>query len=501
MTVAASARTVVLRETRLPAVFYFPREDVRMTLLEPSPYRSHCPIRGNASYWTLVVGARREENIAWSYEDPLPEALPIKGYLAFYAERLDALRDGGSPVAPRSRRDDAAYANPLLGWLLHEAPDFASAGDLTGALAACMIGAGIPLWRMSIVLRTLHPEVLGITYRWWRKTWAVETFRAPYRTLDSPEFRNSPFLPIFQGAGGIRRRLDARDPVLDFGILKNLHAEGGTDYVAMPMRFSDGTINAVTLSSDRPGGFGTSDLGHVYEILGVLGRLYEAHAMRLTAVDLLDTYLGRHAGERVLRGAIKRGDGEDITAVIWFCDLRESTTLARAADRREFLATLNEFFDCMAGTVIKHGGQVLRFIGDAALAIFPVGAGGMTLAEAQERSLTAALEAAQGVEAVNETRVHAGRPAIRFGVALHVGEVTYGNIGTPSRLEFTVIGDAANLAARIEGLCKELERPILASADFASALPQRFVPLGRHRLKGIEEPQEIFAPRAVSAAR
>ena len=494
---ADSSRCVVLRETRLPPVFYFPRQDVRMDLLRASPHRSYCPIRGNASYWGAELDSRREENIAWSYDDPLPEALRIKGHLAFYAERLDALRDGERSVTPEAATETGAYANPLLGWLLGEAPGYSSPGDLTGALAARMIAAGIPLWRMTVLVRTLHPELVGTSYRWWRKTWAVEETRAPHSVLVSPEYLNSPMRAIFEGAGGIRRRLDGANPVLDFGILKDLHAEGGTDYVAMPLLFSDGAVNVLTLSSDRRAGFSTSDLGHVYEILGVLARLYEMHAMRRTAVDLLDTYLGRHAGERVLQGTIRRGDGEDISAVIWFCDLRESTPLARSMSRQQFLDTLNEYFDCMAGAVLKHGGQVLRYIGDAALAIFPVSApvGGVTAEQAREQALAAAGEAAAGIETINHARARDGRPPIRYGIGLHVGEVTYGNIGTASRLEFTVIGEAANMAARVESLCKELDHAILVSAEFARAAPERFASLGRHRLKGIDEPQELFTLR------
>jgi len=196
-TLADSTRTMVLRETRLPPVFYFPRQDVRMDLLRQSAHRSYCPIRGNATYWSAEVNGAREENIAWSYEEPLPEALPIRGHLAFYVQRLDALLDGGAPAAPRDPALHAAYANPLLGWLLNEAPGFTSPGDLTGALGARMVAAGIPLWRMTVLVRTLHPELVGTSYRWWRKTWAVEETRAPYSVLESPGFRNSPFLPIF----------------------------------------------------------------------------------------------------------------------------------------------------------------------------------------------------------------------------------------------------------------------------------------------------------------
>lgn len=500
---ADSSRCVVLRETRLPPVFYFPRQDVRMDLLRASAHRSYCPIRGNASYWSAELDGRREENIAWSYDDPLPEALRIKGYLAFYTERLDALRDGDRIVTPEVAAEAGTYANPLLGWLLVEAPGYSSPGDLTGALAARMIAAGIPLWRMTVLMRTLHPELVGTSYRWWRKTWAVEETRAPHSVLVSPEYLNSPMRAIFEGAGGIRRRLDGADPVLDFGILKDLHAEGGTDYVALPLLFSDGTVNVLTLSSDRRGGFSTSDLGYVYEILGVLGRLYEMHAMRRTAVDLLDTYLGRHAGERVLQGTIRRGDGEDINAVIWFCDLRESTPLARSMSRQQFLDTLNQYFDCMAGAVLKHGGHVLRYIGDAALAIFPMSGkgegGGVTAEQARGQALAAAREAAAGIETINRARARAGRPLIRYGIGLHVGEVTYGNIGTASRLEFTVIGEAANMAARVESLCRELDRPILVSAEFARSAPEGFASLGRHRLKGIDEPQELFTLRPDAA--
>ena len=284
--------------------------------------------------------------------------------------------------------------------------------------------------------------------------------------------------------------------MLDFGILKELQAEGGTDYVAMPIMFSDGTINVVTLSSDRPGGFGTGDLGHVYEILAVLGSLYEALAMRRTASDLLETYLGQHAGARVLKGTVKRGDGENILAVIWFCDLRESTPLARQMSRQQFLDLLNEYFDCMAGSVLRHGGQVLRFIGDAALAIFPIaGDGGDRAAdEARDRALVAGRDAAEGIASVNEARRRDGKPEIRFGIGLHVGEVTYGNIGTPSRLEFTVIGEAANYAARVEAQCKDLGEPIVVSAEFARSGAGRFRSLGRHTMKGVEELQELFAP-------
>jgi len=240
------------------------------------------------------------------------------------------------------------------------------------------------------------------------------------------------------------------------------------------------------------------------------------------AASLLDIYLGPHAGERVLNGLIRRGDREDIRAVIWFCDLRGSTPLAQAMSRDEFLACLNEFcdlrgstplaqamsrdeflaclnefFDCVAGAVLDHGGQILRFIGDAALAIFPIEdePDDTGLQASCTRAIAAAREASARMKSYNARRVKESKQELGYGIGLHVGEVSYGNIGTGNRLEFTVIGEAANLAARIESLSKSLGEPVLLSAAFAACNPDDVVSLGEHPLKGIDAPQEIFALR------
>ena len=304
-------------------------------------------------------------------------------------------------------------------------------------------------------------------------------------------------MPIFEGAGGIRRRLDTKEPLFDFEILSKLHAEGATDYVAMPLQFSDGQINALDISSNQPGGFTTANLGHIYEVLAVLGRIYEVHALQHKAASLLDTYLGPHAGERVLNGRIRRGDSRDIRAVIWFCDLRGSTALAQSMSRHEFLACLNEYFDCVAGPVLDQGGQILRFIGDAALAMFPIedGSNDASLETACENAIAAAREASTRMKAYNARRLQESEPELEYGIGLHVGEVSYGNIGTGDRLEFTVIGEAANLAARIESLCKLLRRPVLLSAEFAGCQSDHAVSVGIHALRGIDAPVKVYALR------
>jgi adenylate cyclase len=494
ITLADSNKAILLQETRIAPVCYFPREDVRMDLFERSDFVTYCPFRGNATHYSLRVGDIAADNILWSYQDPVKDSAAIKDYVAFYADQVEILYPGGPSTQPQDQ-SLPAYENPLLNWVLQEAPAIVSSRELTAAFARQLRSARIPLWRLGVVIPILHPQVVAFSHHWHSVTGELEQQELDFETLQSPGYLNSPLVPIFEGVGGIRRRLDIKEPLLDFDILRKYHAEGATDYVVMPMHFSDGQINALFMVSNQPGGFTTADLGHIYEILAVLGRIYEVHSLQHKAASLLDTYLGPHAGERVLNGLIRRGDGQDIRAVIWFCDLRGSTPLAQTMSREEFLACLNDFFDCVAGSVLDHGGQILRFIGDAALAIFPIedepdDAG---LQASCERAIAAAREASSRMKSYNARRVNESAQELGYGIGLHVGDVTYGNIGTGNRLEFTVIGEAANLAARIESLCKLLDRTVLLSADFAACGPDQVVSLGEHQLQGIEEPCEIFA--------
>jgi len=386
-------------------------------------------------------------------------------------------------------------------WLLADGAKIPTVKELIEQLSARLIDEGFPIFRLLILIRTLHPQVIGIRYEWRRDRGTVTEQLPPHDILRNSQYLDSPMSAIFDGdVRIIRRRLDIPDPRLDYPILRELLAEGATDYVAMPLTFTDGKVNAVTIASDRQGGFLDEQLNQIYDMLPVLSLLLENHSNRRTARTLLETYLGKHTGNMVLDGMVKRGDGESIHAVIWFCDLRDSTPLAETLSLDSFLGILNDFFDCMAGAVLDHGGEVLRFIGDAALAIFPIGGTSKLLEEACtpsegacKRALDAARNARQRIDALNKRRQEAGDPPIRYGLALHVGDVMYGNIGVPQRLEFTVIGRAANEAARLEGMCKELGEPILISSAFPRCFPGEMRSLGTHSLKGVSEPQEIFA--------
>lgn len=483
---ADSRRAIVLYETRQPPAYYFPREDVRTGLLEKTDQVTHCPFRGNATYWTIRSGDVVVENAAWSYEEPYEDGKPIRGHISFYPERVSAIYDGDEEI-PQLAHGESMHANTLAGWLLGEAWRIDSPERLVDALGRRLRESGVPVSRMTVIIPTLHPQVFATVFVW-RDDAGAKTVYEPHDILQQPRFAASPFAPILRGAGGVRRRLESPEAKLDFPVVKELQAEGATDYVAMPFRFADGQLNVISMTSFTKGGFSTAHLGEIYEVLPVLGRLFEVFAQRRTAVTLLETYLGRRTGARVLDGLVKHGDGEHIRAVVWFSDLRDSTALSHAMGREAYLAYLNEYFNCMAGAILEKGGEVLRFIGDAALAIFPIGDGGAE--DACRDALAAARAAGERIAANNA--LHPARAPIRYGIGLHLGEVTYGNIGVPARLEFTVIGSAANAAARVESQCKTLGRNVVVSSAFADACREPLVSLGRHTLKDVEGEQELF---------
>jgi class 3 adenylate cyclase/uncharacterized protein (DUF427 family) len=484
--VADSTRALILHETRRPPSYYFPREDVQTALLQQTAQVTHCPFRGNATYWTVRAGDAVAENAAWSYEEPYPEGMPVKGRVSFDPERVSAIYDGDDEIPQLARGVASAHANTLAGWLLAQGWQAQSPEELVERFCQCLRSRGVPIERMTVIIPTLHPQVFASVFVW-RSDSGVRTVYEPHDILAQPKFQASPIAPILRGAGGVRRRLEDPQCKLDYPVVRDLHAEGATDYVAMPFRFADGQLNVMSMTSFEKGGFSTAHLGEIYEVLPVLGRLFEVYAQRRTAVTLLETFLGRRTGGRVLDGLVKQGDGEHIDAVVWFSDLRDSTALSQAMRREDYLAYLNSYFRCLAGAVLKKDGEVLRFIGDAALAIFPIGSDARG---ACRQALAAARLAAERIAADNAA--NPARAPIRYGIGLHVGDVTYGNIGVRERLEFTVIGAAANTAARVESMCKTLGRPIVISRAFAQAYGGPLQSLGRHKVKDVEGEQELF---------
>jgi adenylate cyclase len=384
--------------------------------------------------------------------------------------------------------DQALNIQPVVDWLIEGARPSRLPRDVLLDTCRRTVAAGLPLYRVGVFVRTLHPNLLGRAFVWKADKGAVEMTESGHDLLESEAFLKSPIRTVFADHVEVRRRLaDATCP-MDFPILEDLRREGATDFVAAPLRFVNGEVHAASFATRRTGGFRDDEFAALRRLIAPFTRMVEIYGNMQKARNILDAYLGASAGEKVLAGHIKRGDGQDINAVIWFCDLRDSTPLADSMTRREFLALLNDYFECVLDPVLERQGEVLRFIGDAALAIFPVGTNPV---EACAQALAAARDAIARMAKLNEKRQ--GKP-LAFGIALHLGDVLYGNIGTPTRIEFTVIGAAANEAARIESLCRQFEVSLLVSDRVVRHVDGNWKSLGRHKLRGVGEPMELFTP-------
>ena len=377
---------------------------------------------------------------------------------------------------------------PVIDWLMEGARPSRLPRDVLLETCRRTLAAGLPISRVGVFVRTLHPNMVGRAFIWQADKNLIEMTEAGHELLESEAFLKSPIRVVMTEGVEVRRRLADPACPMDFPILAELRQDGTTDFIAVPLRLVNGEVHAASFATRRAGGFSDEELAELRRLLPPFTRMVEIYGNMQKARNILDAYLGPSAGEKVLAGQIKRGDGEDINAVIWFCDLRDSTPLADSMSRRDFLALLNEYFECVLGPVLEQKGEVLRFIGDAALAIFPVGE---RPAEACAKALAAAQEAMARMDKLNQTR---SRP-LRFGIGLHMGELTYGNIGTPTRIEFTVIGAAANEAARIEALCKVLQVDLLVSERVARVLPQPWRSLGLHTLRGVGDKMELFTLR------
>jgi adenylate cyclase len=374
----------------------------------------------------------------------------------------------------------------VVDWLIDGARSAAEPTEVLAEVSTRLVRCGIPLWRVAVFVRTLHPGMFGRRFLW-RPGSAVESSELSFAGLDSGNFLTSPVKRVYDTGIAIRRRLADPDCPDDFPVLAELRAEGITDYLASPLVFTDGELQVVTLTTRQPGGFTDGEIAGIEAIIAPLARVTEIRAFRRTAGNLLDTYVGHHAGRRILAGQIRRGDTEAIHAAIWLSDMRGFTTLADRVMSVTLIALLNRYFDCQVPAILQHGGEVMKFMGDGLLAIFPIddaGPGGVCAG-----ALAAALEARAAVAAMDGV---GNADRVRFGLALHLGEVLYGNIGGGNRLDFTCIGPAVNLAARLEKLAGRLGRTILASADFAAHCGPGLTPVGEFTLAGFADTQPVF---------
>ncbi len=384
---------------------------------------------------------------------------------------------------------DSQTTNPI-DWLLRIGRLTDSADELLSGLCELLVGRGLPLERVGIHGRVLHPQVSGIRFLWRRGIGSEET-RYGYDVIETGGYGTSPLRVVYEQGATLRRRLTGDPAADDFPILAELRAEGLTDYLIAPLEQASGRRQAATWATRNPDGFSPDQIAEILGLLPALAACTESRAQRRLLRGLLSIYLGPSAGERVLAGTIRRGDGETIAAAIWLCDLRDFTAISEILPGDELIQLLNEYFELMAGPVKDHGGEILKFIGDAMLAIFPI-ADDLDRDRACRTALAAAKKALARLDEANAARLARGQMAMELGLALHTGPVMYGNIGAPERLDFTVIGPAVNLTARIAGLCRPLGRRLLTSERFASPCGSELVSLGYHPLRGLAGPQQVF---------
>ncbi len=366
-------------------------------------------------------------------------------------------------------------------------------------LAELIYDAGFPIKQVSISMRTLHPRFGTLTYIWRPGEDRVEYSPQARTDQELMAFQQSPIHFMHKMGETIQRhRLDG-DEKLAFPILQNLRDEGMTDYAARLVHYdaaSDdgGALEGVFFScaTDNPAGFHAGQLQQVLELLPHFAIAIKSRLTLDVADTVIRTYLGKDAGRRVLTGEIERGSTQTIKAVIWYFDLQGFTKLAETTSGEQMIAMLNEYFGAVVGAVEAYGGDVLKFMGDGLLAIFKFADDDSACCS---RAIGAADELLGIMATINDRRGAEGLVLTNFSLALHLGDLMYGNIGAEDRLDFTVIGPAVNMVARIQTMCRPLEQDLIISAAMAGSAARerkRIVSIGRHVLRGIPEPQELF---------
>jgi adenylate cyclase len=397
----------------------------------------------------------------------------------------------------------------LPAWLTQAGLAGMSETDIVSGFCDRCVAAGLPLDRGQVFIDTLHPIHEGRLFRW--GFGATETLVLEYGRTNPEAFaaadsdpkaleaakrwQRSVFYKMLQtGDSLLRCRLNAATKD-DFAFLAELFADGMTDYVAIITRFAAegviGEMDCVYSSwiTSSPDGFSDGQIAVLERLAPYLALAIKSVSLARMTATLMETYLGRDAGQRVLGGRIMRGIAERIDAVVWFSDLRGFTRVTDTAPE-QVIPLLNDYADAIVSAIHERGGDVLKLIGDGTLAIFT----GEDRAQACNAAMSAAIAARQGVAELKKRRAADGKPVTDMYLGLHVGEVYYGNVGSRERLDFTVIGPAVNEASRIAAMCRSVDQPILVSAAFAGVgdMKQRLVSVGRYALRGVSQAQELF---------
>ena len=384
----------------------------------------------------------------------------------------------------------------ILDWLLSGARQTGSFARTIDELSWRLAAAGIPVLRVSLRGGTLHPQFLGAVYVWWRTTGQTQEIMITHEVADLIPPEQNPVMRVASGEI-LRRRLEGPGAKFDFSILHDLKARGATDYFALPVGGAFGPrAYMAAYVTDRPDGFSEREIADLTAVSERLSIVADMNSQRQIAENVLKAYLGAQTGRKVLAGQIRRGSGEEIAAVLWSSDLRRFTQMSDRLPGEKLIGILNDLFDLQAKAITAHGGEILKFVGDGLLAIFPV-ADPDQAAVAAANALAAAQEALAALGVPGARAALTGEPPLEIVIALHYGTVIYGNVGAADRLDFTVIGPAVNLVSRIEAIAKSLDLPLIVSDDFAHACGGTLQSLGLHQLRGLDVPHELFTPPVV----
>ncbi|KQT41986.1 hypothetical protein ASG43_17030 [Aureimonas sp. Leaf454] len=400
-------------------------------------------------------------------------------------------------------------------WLIDQALASPPIVDTFQHLCVRLQAIGVPVARARLTWPTLHPLFRAETVLW-RHGEETQFQQFNHQEDRSDAWTNSPIAWMVEHEVTVmRRRLTGRDPLLDFPLVEDLHAEGYTDFVAIrtalaegPPVLESGQSNFgiyVTWTTERPAGFTDEDIDALQRVQRAFAVACKTAIQPQMTANITNTYLGPTVAREVLAGQIQLGSGSLTHALVWFSDLRNALHYSEMLDEGSYLELINQYFGVVATAAIDAGGEVLAFIGDAVLAIFPIKASASgapdpaSILEATEAGMLAAREALAGGAALNARRVADGLGPIRFGIAMNIGDVRFGNIGTPRRLSFSVIGATVNEVARIEKLTKTLGSQVLATAAVAEGHPEAWAPVGSHLLVGLQEEMPLFALRTQEA--
>ena len=385
-------------------------------------------------------------------------------------------------------------------WLIGQGLSEGGYDELLAGFCERLNEAGIHVQRSMLAMRTLHPTIDARGFIW-RRGEDVDMDNFTTERGPTEAFLTSPLAYLLENREllEIHRPLTGTDAVFDFPVLNVLKEEGITDYLIRKVPFRVASLQGyesgmlISWATDAPGGFTDSCLTALRRLAPRLALVMNNRLLREITINVLDTYVGHQAGERILSGEISRGSLQELDAAILFMDLRGFTALSDRNEGAFMAALLNDYFERIVPPMTAHGGEILKYMGDGVLATFNLEH--LNDDMVCRMALNAAIEALDNVRAWNEERVAAGDPVMELDISVHLGRVQYGNVGAGDRLDFTVIGAAVNEASRIEALCDDLDRHLVISEKFAAAATHctgRLVTLGRHALRGVSGDQELF---------